>query len=54
MCFAIHLANALGKPVVAPNMTLHTYANGTHWISDNGKRGEFKTFYPGGIKHGKK
>lgn len=52
--FAQHLANALGKPVIAPNMTIHTYANGTYWISDGFKRGEFKTFYPGGIKHGRK
>ena len=52
--FAQHLANALGKPVKAPNMTIHTYSNGTYWISDNGIRGDFKIFYPGGIKHGRK
>ena len=52
--FAQHLANALGKPVYAPNMTIHSYSNGTHWISDNGKRGDFVKFVPGGIKHGRK
>ena len=52
--FAQHLANALGKPVNAPTMTIHSYPNGVHWISDNGKMGEFRTFYPGGIKHGRK
>ena len=52
--FAQHLANALGKPVYAPNMTLHTYSNGVHWISDNGKRGDFIKFIPGGVKHGRK
>ena len=52
--FAQHLANALGKPVYAPNMTIHSYSNGTHWISDNGKRGDFIKFVPGGIKHGRK
>lgn len=52
--FAQHLANALGKPVIAPNMTIYSYSNGTYWISDNGVKGEFKTFYPGGIKHGRK
>ena len=52
--FAQHLANALGKPVYAPNMTIHSYPNGTHWISDSGKKGEFVKFVPGGIKHGKK
>ncbi|MCQ3035125.1 MAG: hypothetical protein MJ248_02770 [Bacilli bacterium] len=52
--FAQHLANALGKPVIAPNMTIHSYPDGRHWISDNGKKGEFKTFYPGGVKHGRK
>lgn len=52
--FAQHLANALGKPVYAPNMTIHSYPNGMHWISDNGKKGEFVKFVPGGIKHGRK
>ena len=51
--FAQHLANALGKPVIAPNMTIHSYPNGRYWISDNGIIGEFKTYYPGGIKHGR-
>lgn len=52
--FAQHLANALGKPVIAPDMTIHCCSNGTYWISDNNKKGTFKTFYPGGIKHGRK
>ena len=52
--FAQHLANALGKPVYAPNMTIHSYLNGTYWISDNGKRVEFVKFVPGGVKHGRK
>ncbi len=52
--FAQHLANALGKPVYAPNMTIHSYSNGIYWISDNGKRGDFVKFIPGGIKHGRK
>lgn len=52
--FAQHLANALGKPVYAPNMTIHSYPNGVHWISDNGKRGSFVKFIPGGIRYGRK
>ena len=52
--FAQHLANALGKPVYAPNMTIYCYPNGVYWISSNGQRGEFLEFIPGGIKHGKK
>ena len=52
--FAQHLANALGKSVYAPNMTIHSYPNGTHWIEDNGRRGELVKFVPGGIKHGRK
>ena len=52
--FAQHLANALGKPVFAPNMTIHSYSNGTHWIEDNGQKGTFVKFIPGGIKHGRK
>ena len=52
--FAQHLANALGKPVYAPNMAIHSYSNGTYWISENGKRGEFVKFVPGGVKHGRK
>ena len=51
--FAQHLANALGKPVYAPNMTIHTYSNGVHWIEENGKKGNFVKFVPGGIKYGK-
>jgi len=52
--FAQHLANALGKPVIAPNMTIHSYSDGRHWISDNGVKGDFITYFPGGIKHGRK
>ncbi len=51
--FAQHLANALGKPVSAPNMTIYVYQNGVYWIGDNGIKGDFKTFYPGGIRNGK-
>lgn len=51
--FAQHLANALGKPVYAPNMTIHSNYLGSYWISDNGKRGEFIKFLPGGYKNGK-
>ena len=52
--FAQHLANALGKPVYAPNMTIHTYSNGVYWIEDNGKMGTFVKFNPGGVKHARK
>jgi len=51
--FAQHLANALGKPVFAPNMTLHANAFGRYWVSDNGKIGTFVKFVPGGYKNGK-
>ncbi len=52
--FAQHLANALGKPVYAPNMTIYSLFNGVHWVEDNGIKGEFIKFIPGGIKNGKK
>ena len=48
--FAQHLANALGKPVSAPTHILYAEQSGRMWVGNNGK---FKTFYPGGIKHGK-
>lgn len=51
--FAQNLANALGKPVYAPNMTIHANVRGTYWISDNGKYGEFIKFIPGGHHNGK-
>ena len=35
-------------------MAIHSYSNGTHGISDNGKRGEFVKFVPGRVKHGRK
>lgn len=52
--FAQNLANALGKTVYAPNMTIHCCENGTYWISDNGIKGEFIKFEPGGNKNEKK
>lgn len=51
--FAQHLANALGKPVIAPNMAINSYSNGVHWIGEGSQRGEFVEFKPGGIKYGK-
>ena len=53
--FAQHLANALGKPVYAPNNIIYSYPNGKYWIKnvDSKTRGEFIEFKPGGIKHGK-
>ena len=51
--FAQNLANALGKPVYAPNMTIHSNPRGVYWIEDNGKRGEFVKFIPGGNRNGK-
>lgn len=51
--FAQNLANALGKPVYAPNMTIHSYSNGLYWIADNGKKGKFVEFVPGGNKNGR-
>lgn len=54
--FAQHLANALGKPVLAPNNTIYAYPNGKYWIKDiNYKtKGDFIEYKPGGIKHGRK
>lgn len=49
--FAQHLANALGKPVTAPTKTLYADRQGNMWV---GEKGRFVTYYPGGIKHGKK
>lgn len=51
--FAQHLANALGKPVIAPNMAVNAYSNGVYWVGEDGKKGEFVTYYPGGLKNGK-
>ncbi len=52
--FAQHLANALGKPVWAPNMAVNAYPSGIYWVGENGKKGEFILYKPGGIKYGKK
>ena len=49
--FAQHLANATGKPVSAPTHTLYADQDGNMWV---GSKGQFITFYPGGIKHGTK
>lgn len=54
--FAQHLANALGKPVMAPNKTLWCSPKGTLYVSSDERnldKGSFVTFKPGGIKHGK-
>lgn len=51
--FGQNLANALGKPVYAPNMTIYSNYRGAYWISDKGKRGEFVKFIPGGYRNGK-
>lgn len=51
--FAQNLANALGKPVYAPNMTIYVNNRGNYWISNGSKRGEFLKFIPGGYKNGK-
>ena len=54
--FAQHLANALGKPVSAPNKTLWCSPKGTLYVAAdewNIDKGSFITYYPGGIKHGK-
>ena len=54
--FAQHLANALGKPVYAPNNTIYSHPSGKYWIAniDSKTKGEFIKFNPGGIKHGRK
>lgn len=51
--FAQNLANALGKPVYAPNMTIYSNHRGSYWISDGKSRGEFIKFIPGGYRNGK-
>ena len=53
--FAQHLANALGKPVIAPNTDVYARPNGKHWLGNtkDGSRGEYIKFKPGGIKHGR-
>lgn len=51
--FAQNLANALGKPVYAPNMTIYSNNRGSYWISDGKRKGEFIKFMPGGYKNGK-
>lgn len=54
--FAQHLANALGKPVFAPNNTIYSYPNGKYWIKNVSKsvKGNFIEYKPGGNKHGRK
>ena len=54
--FAQHLANALGKPVYAPNTDVYANSTGKHWLgtTKEGLRGEYIEFKPGGIKHGRK
>ena len=51
--FAQNLANALGKSVYAPNMTIYVNSRGSYWISNGIRRGEFIKFLPGGYKNGK-
>ena len=51
--FAQNLANALGKPVYAPNMTIYSNSRGSYWISNGKDRGEFIKFIPGGYRNGK-
>ena len=51
--FAQNLANALGKPVYAPNMTIYSNNRGNYWITNGINRGEFIKFIPGGYKNGK-
>ncbi len=54
--FAQHLANALGKPVYAPNNTIYSTSTGRYWVENVSPtvRGEFIKYIPGGIKHGRK
>lgn len=54
--FAQHLANALGKPVYAPNNTIYSLSNGRYWIGNISPsvKGDFVKYVPGGIKHGKR
>ncbi len=59
--FAQNLANALGKPVYAPNNFIWATPSGKHFIAGrlkNGRpdysiKGEFIKFVPGGNKYGK-
>ena len=51
--FAQNLANALGKPVYAPNMTIYSNNRGNYCISNGINRGEFIKIIPGGYKNGK-
>lgn len=51
--FAQNLANALGKPVYAPNMAIYSNNRGSYWISNGITRGEFIKFIPGGYRNGK-
>ena len=59
--FAQHLANALGKPVEAPNNYVWANRDGTYFVAGRTKSlkpdyqdfGEFITFVPGGNKNGK-
>lgn len=52
--FAQHLANALGKPVMAPTKCVWALPNGKMWVADrrNIDKGTFIIYKPGGIKHG--
>ena len=58
--FAQHLANALGKPVYAPNSYIWSTPNGDHFIAgktnsgrpDYSIKGDFIKFVPGGKKYG--
>jgi len=59
--FAQHLANALGKPVYAPNNYIWATPNGDHFIAgrtskgkpDYSTKGDFIKFVPGGKKYAK-
>lgn len=59
--FAQHLANALGKPVYAPNNYIWATPTGDHFVAgrtNKGKpdysiKGDFIKFVPGGKKYGK-
>lgn len=59
--FAQNLANALGKPVYAPNNYIWAKPDGTHFIAGklkNGRpnysvKGDFIKYIPGGNRNGK-
>lgn len=59
--FAQHLANALGKPVYAPNNYIWATPSGNHFIAgktkdgrpDYSTKGDFIKFIPGGKKYAK-